>query len=409
MKRFSKPVTFLLVLAVCAGVTGALYINRPVTRKTRPAPPVPIVSAVDIAPQNERIYIEAFGTVIPARRVELFAEVEGRVVDQHPELVPGGMLAQGSFLVQIDPLDYELKVKESKSAVVEAESRLELERGQQIIARREWQLFEQETEPAEVSKNLALREPHLKDAMARLEAARSKLAMAELNEQRTTLYAPFNALVLEEFVEKGQLIGSQTLLATLVATDRFWVQIALPYSSLARIRFPDNGQTKGSAVQVILDLDDGPPIVRQGTVFKLLGELEPKGRMARVLVAIDDPLNLKKTTPWNGDTAAAAGKVLLGSYVKARIDAGVIENIYVIPREALRDGDRIWLLTPAGQLAVRETEVRWRRQDEVLINAAIAPGEKLILSRLQSPLPGMRLRNGAEAAKSDNPNGQPAP
>ena len=64
----------------------------------------------------------------------------------------------------------------------------------------------------------------------------------------------------------------------------------------------------------------------------------------------------------------------------------------VIPARALREGGRVWLVDQEGLLNIREVQVRWQREDEVLVDANIAPDERVIVSRLQTPLPGMRVR-----------------
>lgn len=75
-------------------------------------------------------------------------------------------------------------------------------------------------------------------------------------------------------------------------------------------------------------------MIRQGTVFKLLVDLDPKGRMARLLVRLPDPLCLE------GEDAAekvegaceSQDKVLLGSFVRVRIDAGQLEKVLFFPK-----------------------------------------------------------------------------
>lgn len=382
--KYRPLIIAALILALAAGAVAALYFFRPTTTKIKPQPPIPLVSARAMEPSSEKIFIETFGTVIPARQIELFAEVEGRILAQSPELVPGGLLRADSFVVRIDPRDYQLLVRERQADLVAAESNLALEKGQQAIASREWQLFTEDREGDEVNERLALREPHLNSALAQLEAARSRLDAAELDEQRTTITAPFNALVLERFVEKGQLVGRQSPIAKLVDTDCFWVQVSVVPADLARLTFAAGDNSGGSAAQVVLPAGDGGELVRPAAVFKLLGDLDPKGRMARILVVVRDPLNLRRP--------GAPGTILLGSYVKVRIEAGSLDDVYVIPRQAIRDNDRLWVLTVDNTLAIRPAIIKWRRQDELLVYADLAPGERVITSRLQSALPGMALR-----------------
>lgn len=386
-----KFIGYILVFLVAAGTALGLYASRPQAKKSKARRPVPLVKTIKVSPRSEQVYVEAFGTVIPAKKMAVFSEVEGRIININPELIPGGLINKDNPVVRIDPIDYALLINERKAEVVEAQSRLELEKGQQVIAKQEWRLLEENIAVTQAGKSLALREPHLRSARAQLEAAKSRLAAAELEEKRTTILAPFNALVLEEFVEKGQLVGRQTQIATLVATDYFWVQASIPLSRLSRITFPEKTGQKGAGVRIILQVNGGLSITRHGSALKLLGDLDPKGRMARMLIKVNDPLNLAAKAAENIE-----GKLLLGSYVKVEIDAGVLDNVYAIPRQALRAGDRIWILNQKSRLDIRSVDIVWRRKDEILVNAELAPQERVITSRLQLPLPGMKVQSDVD-------------
>ncbi|AGF77923.1 RND family efflux transporter, MFP subunit [Desulfocapsa sulfexigens DSM 10523] len=385
--------TFLsfLVLILAVAVSFWLYANKPQTKKSKPERPVPMVRTILVQPTNEAVVFEAAGLVIPAREVELQTEVEGRIIEQNTELVPGGIVAEGEMLIQIDPLDYRLQVSEREAELATARYELEVEEGRQIIAREEWSILEQELLGDKVSKHLALREPHLRNSHARLEAAESRLAAAKLAEKRTTIRAPFNGLILKESVETGQFVGRQTVIAALVSTDQFWVQASVPLSLLDRLQFPDGQGGKGSAAQIVLDKGyGGKPTLREGTIFKLLPDLDPKSRMARLLIEIPDPFNLDKEIQGN-----LGGKILLGSYVKVQLNAGEFPDVYVVPRAALREGDLLWLISAEGRLDIRPVKVLWRRIDEVLVTAEEALDEPIVVSRLVSPVTGMQIRTDA--------------
>ncbi len=393
----------IMVVLIALGAAVGLYMNSPKTKKSKPKRPIPLVQTVAISPRSEQIYLEAFGTVIPAKQVALRSEIEGRIIRKNEELIPGGIIGKGELVVQIDPLDYQLLVNEREAGVAEARYALKLEEGQQIIAKGEWQLLEQDVVATEASKSLALREPHLRFAKAKLQAAESRLAAAKLSVKRTMINAPFNGLVLDNFVEQGQLISSQTEIATLAATGQFWVQVTIPVSRLSRIQFPDNDGQPGASAKIIYENEDGTRISRPGTLFKLLGELDSQSRMAKILVAINDPLSLKENTKGNPAGSPEYGKILLGSYVKVEMNAGTLDNVYVVTRRAVHEGNIIWLLNQENRLITRPVDIVWRRQNEMLIRVDLHDSEKLIISRLQSPLPGMALRNAAEK-KTDSPS-----
>ena len=383
----------LSVLLICGAVGTAvvMYLTKPRAKKARPPQTAPLVEAVELHKTSVPVTIEAYGTVVPARSLTLQAEVEGRIIYQDPALVPGGVIPAERKLLQVDPEDYKLMVKQLEAALTEAKFEVETEQGKRIVAQREWKLLENEITTSQAGRRLALREPHKERAAARVQAVQSRLDQAKLDVKRTTLTCPFNVMVIDESVEVGQLVSRQSTLATLVGTDQFWVQVAVPLGRLARIRFSRAGKG-GSTARVICDTANGAPIARQGRVLRLLGDLNTSGRMARVLVAIDNPLDLP-TGASNGAATMGARCILLGCYAKVEIQAGVQDDVYVVPREALRQGNRMWLVGGDEKLVFRQAEVIWRRSGDVLVRCGeILPGEKLVTSRLGAPLPGDKVK-----------------
>jgi len=341
-----------------------------------------IVQTIAISPTNEPITVTAYGAVIPAREVVMKPEVRGRIIRHHPSLVPGGYIEQGAELIQIDPSDYELALNEQIAALEEAQFALAVEKGRQVIASREWRLLEKDLNDSEVNRALVLREPHLRRTEAMIQKATNEIAKAQLNLSRTFVSCPFNAMVLEESVEIGQLVESGNTICTLVGTDEFWVQATLPMDKLKWVRLPRPGQP-GSSAQVILDTGNGLAMSWQGSVLQLLSDLESTGRMARLLVRVPDPMGL--------ETENKKLPLLLGSYARVEIDAGTLDNVLTIPRPALREGTRIWIVNGQKELEIRTVEILWTRPDTLLIANCMQPEELLVVSALKAALPGMKV------------------
>ena len=131
------------------------------------------------------------------------------------------------------------------------------------------------------------------------------------------------------------------------------------------------------------------PQPTEARVLRLLGDLSERGRMARILVSIDDPLCL------SDDHVPDDTPVLLNSYVRVVIDAGTMEDAVEIPRAALRENAQVWTRDAEGRLRIRDVDIRWRQPDSVLVADRFGPDEKLITSRLAVVFPGMRTRVGA--------------
>ncbi len=384
-----KVVLPFAVIGVAGWAVYMLYLTSPSPARRDVESLAPVVSVADLRPGSVEIEIEAFGTVVPAQQVELRAQVVGRIVERHPELVPGGVLRQDSEVLRIDPTDYVLRVRQEEVAIESARAQFELERGQQVVAAREWNLLKDDIENAQEMADFALRRPQQRMAQAQLEAAKNRLNLAQLDLDRTTLSAPLNALVLDEFVDVGQLVTSQMRVANLVGTDRFWVRVSVPLNRLGRIRFANSAGDGGSRARVYVDTGGILSRPREAHVVRLLGSLSERGRMARLLLAIDDPLNL------GPDADPDAEPILLESYVRVVIDAGVLDGVCEIPRAALRENDRVWVRDADGLLQIRDVDILWRRRDTVLIKNNFSPNEKLITSRLAMVLPGMPVRTAA--------------
>ncbi len=387
-----KVIPTLAVLLVGVFIASRLGASRPMPEAAPEDERGTLIRIMEARPESQSIRVEAMGTVIPARRLDLIPEVGGLIVEINPNLVPGGFLKAGELIVRIDPRDYEAAVVQAQGTVEDARLKLELEQGRQVVAKREWEALYQSMQSSEANSRLALREPHLQSCRATVESAKSALEQARYNLERATITAPFDSIVENESIEVGRLVTPQNVIATLVGAETYWVRVSMSVSQLPWISLPD---TKGlGGAQALIRHRAGPDatIEREGKVIRLLSDLEPDGRMARLLVAVDDPLRLD---------SGEGGKelpLLIGAYVSVEIDGRELENVYVIPRTAIREGDRLWIMNEDDCLSVREVEIVWRRKDEVLIADKIEPGERIVTSRIPTPIPGMLLCiNGVES------------
>ena len=394
----------LLILGLAVVGAQLLILSRPPVPKADRTIKPTLVDVLTVRMQDERAVITAYGTVQAHRRLIVQPEVGGRVVQLNPELVIGGILEQDEALLRIDPRDYQFAVDEQRASLAEAEFDLKVELGNQAVAKREWNLLKPSGgEISALSQQLALRRPHLKEKYVALQAAKSRFRKAQLDLQRTIVRTPFHALVLQESVEKGQLVNAQSSVATLVDVDEFRVQVSVPIHQIEWITFPGSGRSQGARVRVIREIGNDEPVERRGTVVELLGDVTENGRMAQVLVAIQDPLELKK--PDNGRRP-----LLLGEYVRVEIEGPALRDVIVLPRPTIREGSRVWVKNAENQLEVRQVDVVLSRKETVLISRGLRDGEQVITSQLTAAIPGLLLRTVDEAtppAGSSPKSGEP--
>jgi hypothetical protein len=119
-------------------------------------------------------------------------------------------------------------------------------------------------------------------------------------------------------------------------------------------------------------------------VIRLEAGLEEQGRMARLLIQVEDPLSLQKAH-------AKEPRMLIGSYVRVKIEGESVPKAAAIEREYIRNGNRVWIMD-GGKLVIRPVEIAFRGNDQLLITGGIQSGEQLILTNLGAPVEGMALR-----------------
>ena len=398
----------LPVVVIAAGVVvfrGLLHSKpAPATRAvdTRGT----LVTLLEAVPSQQSLAVSAQGSVVPARELSVVAQVSGKIVWQNPALVLGGRMKKGAQLIRIDPRDYSLAAKQQAANVNAAELQLEVERSRQRIAADEWEIIGEDKNATDEGRALALRQPQLKSAEASLSAAESSLSTAQLALTRTTLSVPFDCIVTAETVELGQVISPGRALATLVATDRYWVQVSIPVASLSSVRVPGLAGAKEGSTATIRQSIGNEYAEWSGTVLRLLGELDPVGRMARIVIEIVDPqgVNAAAATETPASSEQATGKklqvpLLLGAYVTVEITGGEPTEVFEIPRHALREGEEVYVYSK-GTLEIRPVSISWRRKDTVLVSAGLKAGDQIIASRLGTVLPGMALRVDSSKANS---------
>lgn len=374
----------LVTLLPVLGIAGAILVfaTRPKPARRPMSAMIPVVETTPISPVSTAIKVEGLGIVIADRTASLQAEVSGRIVSVMPGLVEGALVRKGDVLLTLDARDYELAVKTAEARLLEARSGLRLEEGQQAVAKHERELVGADVELDEAYEDLMLRGPQLQAAQAALESAQAALDSAKLDLARTRIRAPFDAGVLVLNSDEGDYASPGQPLVELAAIDRFFVRVALPVRSLDL--FPGIG---GKEYAAEITLTDGA--VCRGRLHKLLPDLSEQGRMARVLVTVDDPLN------------AAPRPMLLGEAVRVTLSGRTAEQVYLLDRKSLHDRDRVWMIDQESRLHVLDAEVVQGYEDTVLVRLDFEPGWKLITSEIAAPVEAMTLKVYSQAGDTE--------
>jgi RND family efflux transporter MFP subunit len=398
MKKLIQPLIFLGIIGLGILIYTSLKSTKEKPKRVDAAEMETVVNTLLAKPSVEKVAINAIGKVIPARSVIVLPEVAGRIIYVSPKLIPGSYYRKGEVLARIDPRDYDLFIKQNQAAVAQAKLQLATEEGRKAVAEQEWKLIEKEVQPTEAGKKLALREIQLESALSALASAEANLDLAKLRRERTIIRAPFNALVADKFIDQGQVVSNASRIASLVAADTFWVRVSLPVDKLKWIQLPSDSR-QGSAAAVAIKIGGKKIVAKDGKVIKRLTSLDPKGKLAQLLVAVDDPFSTKNP----GDSGLG---LFLDAHVDVTIEGQDITDVFPLPRQALREDDRIWIKSIENKLEVREVEVVWSTLEQVYLRGNLAAGEEVIISNIAVPIPGMTVKSN-QANKG--PKNKPVP
>jgi len=155
---------------------------------------------VQVRRGNLRIIVSANGSVQPIDRIEIKSKASGEIMDL--PVNQGDFIRRGELIARLDQRDERAAVAQAQADLDIA--RAELEQAERTFERRN-QLFEKNLisveERDQMELSLAISRSKLIQATTTLERARERLS-------ESVVRAPIDGIILQKYVEKGQIIAS---------------------------------------------------------------------------------------------------------------------------------------------------------------------------------------------------------
>jgi RND family efflux transporter MFP subunit len=388
-KAVLKIILPIIVVLAGISISWAIVVHKPQPRSQALNDEVPLVQVIRVEPQTVRVNIHSQGVVVPRTEIDLVPEVAGQIVGLHPSLVAGGFFQQGDVLVTIDTRSYDYAIAEAEARIAEARRQVMMEEAQAEQARNEWHSLG-EGQPSA----LTLREPQLAEARAKLKAAQADLANARLQRSRCEWRAPFAGRVRDKHIGLGQYVQPGEKLARIYAIDV--VQVRLP---LATDQF--------TYLDLLLDhRNSGPetgPTVVLSTEFAG-AQRSWKGRIVRAEGALDEETGLLHAVAEVKDPyAAKAGDppLMPGLFVKAEIVGRDQSDVIVLPPGAVNASHEALWVDEEDRLHIRRLSILRNEPDRVLVKGSLKAGDRVVISGIQVPVEGMKVRT--EIVSLDSP------
>ncbi len=379
-----KAIVPILVIVIALGLTFVLVKSRKTPKPLETPYLGPLVETAELVRSSRRVVVLGTGSAQSRHEVNITPQVKGRVSELSSNMVAGGTIRKGELLFAIESVDYELAIDLARASLAQAE--LELQRNENLarVARQEWQTLNPGS--IEEPNPLVVYEPQMKSASAQRDAAVANVQQAEINLQRTRVFAPFNGYVRSEQLEIGQYLNAGSPVATIVGTDQMEIVVPVSLDDLAWLQVPRNGEIlQGSEAEI--ELQSGGRNFRwQGAITRAMGEVDPRNRTAHVVVTVADPLAK------DGTGRSLLNELLPGMFVEVRLQGEELADVIVVPRGALRDNDTVWIADRENRLHIRTVDIVRRERDEILVRAGLQAGEKIVLTGLTGVAEGMLLR-----------------
>ncbi|MCJ8274127.1 MAG: HlyD family efflux transporter periplasmic adaptor subunit, partial [Psychrosphaera sp.] len=256
-------------------------------------------------------------------------------------------------------------LQKAAAILASAQAAVTLEKGQQQLAK---QTFAMANSSGKTRSDLALRKPQLKQVNAQLTIAQINYDQAKLALKRTALTLPYDALVLETASTTGEIVAAAATMATLIRADKVWLELKVQQKYLGRLQ-SKMGDKPGSNVTF-----QSNNHTYHGQVVSIRASLTLSTAMAGVIVEVA--------------SKPSAPQLVIGSFIEATLQAGVITNALKIPRKALIANNQIYIVDAQSKLQLRKAIIRWQLPNSLIIDANLQPPERLIVSRIAGIAPG---------------------
>jgi RND family efflux transporter MFP subunit len=395
---------FLCTFAIIA----AMFSSKPNVKKwgSRPAASVG-VETINLEPSSYPVWIESYGSADPLTKTQLVSDVSGRVISVSNNIRAGASFKSGDTLLTIDPRDFEIEVDVAKSSVADAWVKYKQELAQADIAEHDWNV-----KPGTVEgRDLALRKPQVAAALAGYDAAKARLAKAQLNLERTEVKAPFDGKVLKQMVDLGQVLNPSQTIAEIYSTDYIEVRLPVKAQDLAHINLPADLINLDDITQINLPTVTfegelgGKTYTWQGKLVRSEGAFDASTRMLYLVAKLDNPFVSTNQLP----------ALRVGQFLRAKIQGKALNNVYAIPRSAVSQNNMI-AVAEKGVLKKYKINPLWTDANSVIIAAdsnnndlsttvaVINSSDQLILTPTANLASGTRVKSLNQADESDNKN-----
>lgn len=372
--KLKKGLIFLAILIICTVIIDILYSMKPEEKEKAEKKRILKTVIVETAePGTHKSVIKVYGEVIPKWETTLKSEVEGKITYLSDSILNGSRVKAGEKLITVERDSYVVAVKEAKLRLENAKLNYLQEERKAERARADWERSGVKGSP---SSALVFREPQLKAAKAEIEAAESQLSKAKTDLGKTVIKAPFDSIVAERSVSRGDVIFSGNEIVKLISSDDVEIKINLDSKQADSL-----GEWEGKNV-TITDTVSGHKW--SGYIARSDGFLNDKTRLRGFYIK-----------PFR-----AEGDLPPGTFTTVSIESTQVENALSLHESSLTRDGYVWYSDENNKLRRIKAEVLFYHNERVYIECPEGLDfVKVIVTPVQSFIEGTEVKPIMEAGK----------
>ena len=305
--------------------------------------------------------------VKPYEAVDVLARVSGYLEKKHFQ--EGSFVKKGELLYTIEQRVYKADLQKAQANVQKAQARFK--KAQKDFTRAE-SLIETKSISSQQFDNY---EFEYADAKGALQAAKAELIQAQTNFEYTTVKAPISGVVGMKNFEIGDLVGSSSAnmnLVNITATNPVYVEFSLSKEDVSRYI----QQIKNKKVQVSLTAQN--KTYEDGVIDYIGATLNPQTDTLMLRAKFENPQNT----------------LIAGQFVKININNIVLENVSIIPENALlktAKGNFVYVVKD-GVAKMAPVVVGELTQSGVVIEKGLKQADKVVVSNIAKLRPDTNVQ-----------------
>ena len=227
-------------------------------------------------------------------------------------------------------------------------------------------------------------------AQADVASAKAQILKAERDLERTIIRAPYAGQVLEQSADVGQLVTPGAALGKIFAVDYVEIRLPLPEREMRFLRLPeqfrDAQSPAGQPAAKLKALVNGKPASWTGKIVRVESALDESTRQVMAVAQVTDPY---------GSRTDGAPPLKIGQFVEAEIEGEKLSDVFIIPRNAVRAGNEIILITPENRLRRMSVEPLSGDERQIIVASGTPKspkeGDVLCLTPIPFPADGARV------------------